>query len=79
MTAVPVNMRSIHFPGKQPATAPMVKPVENATGTANNASVAVLYKAPETSRITGRRVAIDSPKSPTRTRPSHFRNWIGNG
>ena len=47
-----------------------------ATGIANMVNVAVFFSAPDTSRMTGRRVAIDSPKSPVSTRPNHFRNWI---
>ncbi len=59
--------------------APIAYPVRNASGTANNARSEVLASASETSRKTGRRVEIDMPRSPVKTRPSQIRNCIGNG
>jgi hypothetical protein len=58
---------------------PITYPVTNAIGAANIANIAVFAKASVTSRKTGRRVAIDMPKSPVRTRPSQITNCMGSG
>ncbi len=47
-------MRSMKWPGKQPATAPIANPVMNEIGTENRPSMAVFDKEPNTSSVTAR-------------------------
>jgi hypothetical protein len=58
---------------------PITYPVKNAIGAANSARSAVFDRASVTSRKTGRRVAIETPKSPITTRPSQTTNCTGSG
>ena len=70
---------------EQPAPAgrrrasPSPTPSPNASSEDDSASTRLLARASRTSRITGRRVAIDLPRSPWTTRPSQTRYCTGSG
>ena len=61
------------------ASNPNATPSPNASNEDESANTRLFARASRTSRMTGRRVAIDLPRSPVTTRPSQTRYCTGSG
>src|SRR5712664_2898496 len=66
-------------PWQNAAKSPSAMPIPNDSNDAERARTRLFLSAADTSWRTGRRVAMDFPRSPWTTRPSQRRYWRGSG
>jgi hypothetical protein len=74
-TAMALAALSTTRPWRKAATSPSANPSPKARTEEETARMRLFVSASRTSSMTGRRVAMDLPRSPWATRPSHLTYW----
>src|SRR5687767_6971810 len=77
--AIALASLSMAVPWRKAATSPSANPRPNARTEEATARTRLFVSASRTSSMTGRRVAMDRPRSPWATRPSHRAYCTGSG